>query len=447
MNIFLQTFKIHEAFEVLEPHNSSSYAATSKVIQASLRPCTIQLTNHADICDKLSDIYEMSDAQIQVLINNMITKNVDKSIIKTLEYIYQNKTKLPINACKIQLEQMHEIKQTYPITSVEEYPYKYITKNTEYDDSRLTGYCLLDISNQSKINNNNAIVDNIQDIANTNANQLYELHKFNNSSDIDTIKDLYCTTNTTYVGIDNKLMFMRLHTSVSKDNIIYVYKIDVVSYDTQLKRFQQQTMYDISSLFQFQLIRKQIILGFATIALLIYTFTFDICKRIKTYSISSYVYFSFNEIANIRSKLIDNNVDLQNESGDVKGFINVKINNIIDRHNAMNDQIQAYNTNMTEIMTNYKKIQDICEDTKCKQQMDYLLSKYENIASEKTQLESELTKLKEEHSHYVDISKKLKDTAFTLNEINEMLGVIGMPIPYEKYSKYISNDNCIYLQI
>jgi hypothetical protein len=442
--------RLHEQFDVLTPIMTSQYKPSNNIIKAKLRPCTMQLTNDSDICDKLSDIYELSDVQIQVLINNMVAQHQDESAIKMLQYIKDNKKNIPINSCKIQLAQLKEIKEAYLTTSNIEYPYKYISKNTDIDENILSGYCLSDVSNRSEVNNKHKIIDNLEDITNINKPQLYELYRFDNNYSIESITDFYCKDNTSNKDIpfDANLTFIRLRVSVSKNSILNIYKIDTVYYDQYTNKFQQQSTYDIAKLFELQVIRKQILLTFSTVETSIYTLHFDICNRIKKYNISNYVYFSFKEIANLKPKLIDNNVDLDEKEIDVKALINMKLNAIIDKHNAVNDQIQTYHNNMKEIMLNYSKLQEVCSDMiRCKSQSEYLLSKHDSIQSEKRQLESELQKLKTEHMHYVEINKKLKEVSFTLNEINDMLGTIGMPISYEKYAKFISNDDCIYLQI
>lgn len=446
INIVLQSITIHEQFDILTPIVSSQYKSQN-VIKAKLRPCTMQLSNDSDICDKLADIYEMSDAQIQVLINTMIAEYQDESAIKMLQYIKDNKKNIPINSCRIQLAQLKEIKEAYLTTSNVEYPYKYINKNTEFDKNLLTGYCLSDVSNRSEINNQYTIVDNLEDISNMNKTQLYELYKFDNSYSIEAITDFYCKNNRSGIPFDEKLHFIRLRVSVTKNSILNVYKIDVVYYDQSTNKFQQPSTYDIAKFFELQVMSKQILLTFSTIETSIYTLHFDICNRIKKYNISNYIYFSLKEIANLKPKLIDNNVDLDERDFDVKGLLNIKLNAIIDKHNTVNDQIQAYHDNINELMMNYKKLQELCSDARCRTQMEYILSKHDSIQSEKKQLESELQKLKAEHMHYVDINKKLKEVSFTLDEINDMLGTIGMPITYEKYAKFISNDDCIYLQI
>jgi len=440
-NIILQSIKAKEGFESSIMHSASNH------IRAKMRPCTIQLTNDDEICDKLSDIYELSDSQLQVILNTMKTNNADKTAYNMLQYVKSVKQILPMNSCKIQLSQWKEIQETYTSTSNIIYPYKFITKNNEYNTSNLSGYCFYDVSDAAT---NNGHIDYLEDISNPSSTQLYTLHKLNNTSDAQSIKDLYCSTQpgSSFVPLDSVLNFMRLHAYVGENNTIKIHKIDVVSYNTELNRFQPNTSYEISKFFEFQYNNKQLFLGFSKMSLSIYTFSFDICKRIKEYTISNSIDFSFEEFPNMLPKLVENNIELSQKDKNIQANINAKINDIIEHHNSLNDQIQVYDESILEIMKNYDQLQDMeCRDEKCNVRQQYLLSKRDILKSEKAHLENLLLKQKEEHITYTELSNKLKSSFFTFDEINNMLGTFGVPIPYDKYAFLISNDDCIYLQI
>lgn len=450
INIILQSIKLKEGFDISIPSTStSSTQQTQSKIRAQLRPCTIQLTNDTDICDKLSDIYELSDSQIQVLLNTMKKNNADQSAYNMLKYIKTSKTTLPINSCKIQLSQWKEIKSAYASTSNIMYPYKSITKVTDYNTSNLSGYCLYDVSDAATTNQ--TYIDYLEDVANPNPTQLYQLYQFNTSVDTNSIKNLYCNipSDIPSVSVDSKLTFMRLHAFVDDSSALRINKIDMVGYDPLQNVFQpKMTNDDISKFFEFQYNNKQIILGFAKVPLSVYTFSFDICKRIKEYTITNDIDFSFADFTNLLPKLVENNIELS-DNKNISHAINNKINDIIQRHNTINNQIQVYSDNISEIMTNYNELKDIpCTDAaKCEVQKQYLLSKRDILQSEKTQLETEMLRQKTEHMQLSELNKKLKETSFTLVEINDMFGEFGLNFNYDKYSLLLSNDDCIYLQI
>jgi hypothetical protein len=440
-NIILQSIKSKEDFV------SPIVQTGSKHIQAKMRPCTIQLTNDDDICDKLSDIYELSDSQLQVLLNTMKTNNAEQTAYNMLQYIKSVKHTIPMNSCKIQLSQWKEIQEVYTSTSNMLYPYKFITKNNEYNTSNLLGYCFYDVSDAAT---NNAHIDYLEDISNPSTTQLYSLKKLNNMSDAQSIKDLYCSAQpkSSFVPLDSMLNFMRLHAYVGENNIIKINNIDVVSYDMILNRFQPNTSYDVSKFFEFQYNQKQIFLGFSKISLSIYTFSFDICQRIKQYTISNSIDFSFQEFPNMLPKIVENNIVLPQKDTNIQANINTKINDIIQHHNSIKDQIQVYDDSIVEIVKNYEQLQSMeCRDEKCKVQQQYLLSKHDILKSEKAHLEIELLRQKEEHILYAELNTKLQSTFFTFDEINKMLTTFGVPISYDKYAFLISNDDYIYLQI
>jgi len=455
VNIILQSIKLNEGFDTSISSTTQliPLSYTKHKITAELRPCTIQLTNDADICDKLSDIYELSDSQIQVLLNKMKADNTHQTAYNMLQYVKNTKNTLPINSCKIQLSQWKEIKEAYTSSSNIIYPYKSITKSTDYNTSNLSGYCLYDIKDASA--KNESYVDYLEDVYNPSVTQLYQLYNFNTSVDIKNIKDFYCSIPSTIqpIQVDTTLTFMRLYAFVDDTSTLRINKIDIVGYDPLQNIFQPKMTYNISKFFEFQYNNKQIILGFAKVSLSIYTFSFDICKRIKEYTITNNIYFSFDDFANILPKLVENNIELLPDNDinnkNIQQSINKRINDIIQRHNTINNQIQAYSDNISEIITNYNQMKEIsCTDAaKCDVQRQYLLSKSDILHSEKAQLESELLKQKEDHIMYAELNKKLKETSFTLEDINSMLQTLGQPINYDKYASLLSNDDCIYLQI
>lgn len=435
----------------ISPTSSNIPNINPNKIRVELRPCTINLTSDDDICNQLSDIYEMSKIQIQVLLNTMKKNNADLSSYNLLKYIRDNKDSIPINTCKIEIDNWKEIKNTYMSSNI--YPYKNIINNTDYNDETLSGYCLYDVSTNSNINPDKKIINNIEDINYPNELKLYELYKFDNNVPVNTIAKLACENkNTSYLIIDNNLIFMRLNCYLDNETNLKTNNIEFVKYNSSTKKFDK-IKGNLSKFLKFKY-KKQIILGFDNIQVSAYVFTFDICNNIKKYVISNYINFSFDEFPEVLPVLIENNIDLPEQSDySIYSLINMKINKIIDSYKKLNDQIQIYTENMNDIMTNYKVIEgkyinsgSSSMSSSDDDQMQYLLSKYEIIASEKTQLENELAKQKNIHLFYMNVNKKLKNATITLDEINYMIKN-GCQLSYNKYSKLISNDNYIYLQV
>ncbi len=155
---------------------------------------------------------------------------------------------------------------------------------------------------------------------------------------------------------------------------------------------------------------------------------------------------TYNIFQNQRQIFIDDNAT-------ITSIINKKINDISEKINSLNIQIKQYDNYIQENMKTYKSKQAICEtnidkkeeNQKCYSDLNAILQENNTLEEEKIYLKDMLNKLNEEYSIFIDKQQKFRNVKYTLKELNEMIN-LGVVIDFDKYSEYLSNDNCIYIQ-
>lgn len=415
----------------------------NKSINAELRSCNIYLLDDEKMCDKLEKIYKMSNTQIDITLDKLKEKN--KESYKLLKYVKSNKEKLDVNACKIQFSHLKEIVSDN---------YKNISKALNYDDNNLSGYCLSKLDNVSDIDDTISkieITDSISKQINT-----YETIKISN----DIKKVLETSKVCSYIKhtLDNNLKFFKLYCkliTINNKYAISVNKIELLVYINN-KFIVYETDYDMNDFFKFTYNTKQILYQPKEITVSIYSFIFDACNIIDEFYIINFINFSLKEF-NIPSKIVLYNVNLLpytlDDNTNISSVLNKKINDSLDEITVLNNQIKVYNDNIKDIMNNYNEIQKYCNNNvdkpeiydKCKKNMTSLLDKNDIIEEEKKFLLDKKEKEENNYTYLIEGQKKLRNISYSLNEINDIIKT-GIILDYNKYSDYLSNDDCIYIQ-
>jgi len=433
MNIFTLSVKIKN----IENFESVS---SSPNINAELRQCSLYLTEDIGICNRLEEFYKMSDTQLQIYLDT-IEGNVDDTTYNMIKHIKDTKKTIPLNACRINLNNWKEIHKQYGQDVA--YAFKTINKLTKYNDNTLEGYCIKEDVNNSALKY--ALVNN----------KRYEIGKLDNTESIAKLikKDVASTSTIT---LQNNVRFMKLHCYLENEKIIKIKKMDLVKYYD--KKFVPLTTLEcqeiINNLLKFSYKKKQIIFDFVSVEVACYKFVYDVTNSVESYTYPGTILFSLADLK-LPNKIVDHNVAFScTEDANISASINIKINKLIDDNSVLSSQIQTYDENLKKMMQNYEQMQKICADyatdneayTKCNKELEYKLSQYEILENERNFLQSQLDSKQYNYTSLSETNRKLRTTKFTFDEINTYLEN-GVSVSYEKYSPLLSNDDCIYFQI
>lgn len=405
---------------------------STELSEYELRPCSLYLTDEIGLCNRLEQFYKMSDAQLEIYLKK-IEGNVDETSYNLVRYIKNNKKTMPMNACKINLNNLKEVHKRYGYDEI--YPYKTINKVTTYDETTLSGFCFKDLRN----------LRNSRDLTRIDNTNLHTV-----------LQNDVCSNNA--IDLQNGLKFLKL-SCVLENNILKINKLQILQYiDKKFEvLFPNEQQNVINNLLTLGYKKRQVIYDNKDTEVSCYKFVFDVCNQVESYSFPGLITFSLADLK-IPNKIIEHNVvidcDSSQDMKDISGEINRHINKIFDDNNILTKQIQIYDENMEQIEENYKKLQGICEEYvdsaelyhQCKKELDYRLSQYQILENEKKFLKDQLDAKQYSYMTLIETSKKIRNTVMSLDEINAALEN-GIPVDYDKYSLLLSNDDCIYLQV
>jgi hypothetical protein len=446
-------------------------------IKIDTRPCTLHLTNNSDLCDQLEEIYKMSDIQIQVILNQMkVDPNANKTNYDNLRYIKDNKASLPLNACKIELNNLKESKNIYGSSNI--LVYKNLTKVIDYNQNNLSGYCLSDISSYtglSHINMLNKVQSNISSnmfyipltLSNTVSNIIdnnnkYLAIKMKDNLNAETLlnEEKYICKNNT-ITLENNLKYIKLDCMLHNDIFLKVHNINIVQYSSLTQQFTTLDTNQKIDLFSYMYNNKQIIYVPKTLQLPIYKFTYNYCDKIESFKIYDNIPISLAELS-IPNKIIKYNLDLapyssSNIDDNIPNIINNKLQSIFNEIKQNNERLSAFSSNQQNIDIEYVYLTTIrCPSfTGTMQKQDYdmcvgnantLLNNSQLIVEQKYYVQQELSKLQNNYLTLIETNKLIRETYFSVKELQEYVKY-GVLINYSKYANLISNDNSIYIQI
>lgn len=472
INVILVTLKYSEGF------SEDLTKASDSFIKVETRPCTLHLTNDDEICEKLSDIYKMTELQIQVVMNKMKNEG-NKSTYDLMQFVKDNKKTLPINACKVQLNKLKEVKSIYGSSTSN--IFKNIYRNTYYDNNSLYGYCLTDITSYSDIGTSNILdvlnnvkpplssniflpltqdntVVNIQDVAN---NSKYAAIKVQNKIDINTLlneKGSICQD--VDVALENDLKFLRLKCILANEDKLSFNKIDVVTYKKLDRNFD--VVLDTSNMlldpfFTYIYKNKQILYGPSSRKVQAYKMSYDYCNKLEAIKVFDDVTFSFGEL-NVMPKIVKYNVDLpyNNMTSNIPSLVYSNMGNILEENKRIISRLDDYTSNQDILKTEFSKLRlDTCpsiltdnnKKAMCVIRAANVEDEYNKLEVEKYFLKEVLEKQRIEYNVMIDTANKLRLAKFSTNDINSIISISGMPVSYFKYADMVSNDDCIYLLI
>lgn len=478
VNVILITLKYSENFEAAD-------AATTQGITVETRPCTLHLTNDDELCEKLADIYKKSELQIQVIMNKMKIEG-NKSSYDLMQFVKDNKKTLPINACKIQLNKLKEVKSLYGSTSSN--LFKNIYRNTYYDNNNLFGYCLTDITSYSDVGTSNIvsilnasrmplssniflpitqenIVTNVKDIANSSK---YAAVKVQNKIDINTLlKDTGSICQDVDVTLENNLQFMRFKCTLTNEINLKVNKLDIVSYSKFDRKFNivdDTSNIVLDPLFSYIYKNKQVVYGPEATDAVIYKMSYDYCNKLEAFAVFNTLKFSFNEL-NVMPKIVKYNVDLSDidkastsnvSSKNVPNMVYSKMNKILGEIRMITERLDDYTSNQDILKNEYSKMRletcpsimtDNNKKAMCVIRAANVEDEYNKLEVEKYYLKEILVKQRQEYNNMIDTANKINIAKFTIKDINDIIGTGGLPISYTKYAEMISNDDCLYMQL
>lgn len=422
--------------------NIEKYENIPNYINAEMRECTFYIVNDENICDKLRDIYKMGNIQLQYAINN--AKKTDKELYDKLVYIKNNKKNLSINDCKIQINNFKEIKKLYGSNEV--FAYKNITKDRAAENT-LSNYCMI----ETKTPTQNAIT-NGEDM------KSYEIVHIDNYMNMKELRDkIPNMCQYEKMQIDD-MIFFKLQCILENETVLKVNNIDVIEVRNGIfntvSDISEKTSY-IDKIYQYRYTNKQLLYEPKKLNSSIYTFNFDKCQKIEKMYITNNMPFSFKELK-IFPKIISYNIELSSKdiNNDFTLEINKQINQEYDNKNIYNEHLEIYDDNKKNVMKIYEKENSKCLDmvnknveySKCNEKMEALKQELELIELEQNKINNEIKLIDNKIMKLVETNKKLRSNSISLEELNNMI-VAGVEIDYDKYVKYVSSDDCIYIQI
>jgi hypothetical protein len=420
----------------------------------------------------------MSDIQIQVILNQMKNDpNGNKTNYDNLKYIKGNKASLPLNACKIELNNLKESRNIYGSSNI--LLYKNLTKVIDYNENNLSGYCLSDVSSYtglSHLNMLNQIQSNISSnmfyipltLSNTvsniidNTNNKYLAIKMKDNLQAETLlnEEKYICKNNT-ITLENNLKYIKFDCMLHNDIFLKVHNINIVQYSALTQQFSTLDSSQKVDLFSYMYTNKQIIYVPKTLQLPIYKFTYNYCNKIESFKIYNNIPISLGEF-NIPNKIIKYNLDLEpysssNIDDNMPNIINDKLQSIFDEIKQNNEKLGAFSSNQHNIDIEYVYLTTIrCPSfTGSMQKQDYdicignantLLNNSQLIIEQKYYIQKELSKLQNDYITLIETNRFIRETYFSVKELQEYVKY-GALINYSKYANLISNDNSIYVQI
>lgn len=221
----------------------------------------------------------------------------------------------------------------------------------------------------------------------------------------------------------------------------------------------------------------------------LYTFTFNECNNIEKYEKIEYIYdknkdenvrysFNFNDF-NISGKSITNSLKLpfksdtktindensdvkmtNNSDGDISRLLQNKIDNAEQENKAIEDKIKEFESQLNNLSLQYQANGSLCNDEPLclKEKNEYVDKMYKIITKLKNEYESSLRINKDLKNQCIDILLDIDEISMKLSDINNSIEMNiqktsdgkprtnGMRIDYSKFSKYVSNDDCIYIK-
>jgi len=348
------------------------YSKKAGQIKADFRPCTIYLMKDQDICDKLDTLYQMSDMQLQILLNLNKDKPDMKQKYDQILYVKNNKHTIPLNSCKIELNKWKEINK---------YAYKNITSVYDYDKNTLSGLCFKDVTNEmdaADINSFNTQtlfeeecngIDNI----NNDSNILYNSMKMKEPIDekLLSTNGIICNDINVSQNIDPTLIFIKIKCYL-QDSLLKCNDIALVSYDIKKNKMieiedQKLVQNYINQFFGYYLIDGNIIYGPLILKTTLYNILYNICGTIKFYSKKSEIYNFSLEQLNINDKKISifdeslfedipeskKNNKKTDIFDDIYNSLNKSINTMVEENKEYNKQIEEYRNQISIIQKSY----------------------------------------------------------------------------------------------
>lgn len=450
----------------------------SSLIKVETRPCTLHLVSDTELCDKLSDFYKLSDLQLQIILNkmsnNMSEKNTSSDLIK---FVKNNKATLPINACKLEINRLKEIRNFYSSNNVN--VLKSTFKTMDHDKETMSGYCLTDITSYSTFSNSN-IFDIVRPTISSNLfypltddntmrnivddqNMRYMAIKMKNITNVDSILDdeHICKINT--FSLEDNLRFLRLHCYLTKANDLKVNYAELIEYNVEKRNFHkvENEPDALDVLFTYLYNQNQVIYTPRSVNISIFKFTYDYCKKIEEYSRFDNINFSLGEIR-LAPRTIKHNLDLSpyasssNLSNDsIPEIIKIKTNSLLQENIILQNKLHEYTSNQYDVQNRLNILRsDTCpsqinskkEYDMCMSQQNIIIDEYNMYEVDKFYVNKKITENRQQYYTFIDASDKIKKINVSIDDINDVIKS-GITIQYSKYSDYISNDDYIYLMI
>ena len=226
-----------------------------------------------------------------------------------------------------------------------------------------------------------------------------------------------------------------------------------------------------------------------------YKFEFDICSTIQSYDITTEVTdpsdeskknkikFSFTEDLRVSpilikqtlkipfkddTKIISESDDIRvtdDINGDIKNLINDKISNIGDENKDITNKLKEYDEALDKVAKNYVNLQSLCQENQdtyssCIDRANINFGNlYKLISITKTGLSDLIQRNIATRDSLKNVLEVMSITKFTIEDLNEdilnntpknndgSLRNKGVSISYDKFTPYVSNDDCIYFQI
>lgn len=225
-----------------------------------------------------------------------------------------------------------------------------------------------------------------------------------------------------------------------------------------------------------------------------FTFQFDICQNVESYvfeneitdpsddSKKNKIQFSFREELGSTPKIIKQQLNIpfldntknisesedvkitDNKDNDISNLIDDKIKKLGNANEEIKNKIKEYDDSLDKTAKNYIKLQESCsnnEDTysTCieKANIDFG-NLYKLITISKSESNNIIQRNKSIINSLTDVKEIMSKTRYSIEDANEEItnnipknndGTLkykGVPFSFQKFAKYISNDDCLYFR-
>lgn len=409
-------------------------------LRVKTRPCEIYLTDDPKQCNMLHQTFKLGKIQLNILKDKLEKEEFYSHLIEYIDDVLKYKD---LNSCSIKMDDVYEVhsedKNIYKRQNV---------YDKKYDKKSLEGYCFFDSKSSSEIldkyshiidTDSIETINNLIDINNKDVTK-YDIFKIK--------KDQLQICHNKHIDLADKSTFLKIACDYV-DNEIIINSISIVVFNTINNKMDdlsdENVMKKLNKKYTSLLYKDySIIKELINVKSNIYKIVFNNCNQIDDFDVSM-VTINLKDF-NMENKLISPFVKFTDE-------VQVKENPNEKKKKGKKDKEvikpEIRNSEISNMLNNtIKKSQEELLNIQNKY-IEYDILSKEDDKNDKILKLSNL-ELDEKKREFLEIQKNALDTK--MNIINDTIELgylqnrsIGIKLPFWKYSKLFSNDDCIYI--